>query len=585
MFIRYSAPSLPRYPTCGHNSKAYACTTLTMPDVYHFHKSFYAIPNKIQQDNFILKYCVVLKTSRRRPKTGLRSKKDMAVTYFVRKKSTGEAIPVCKSSFLGVLCLNKNRIQGVLKRHLRTGSVASENRGGDRHSLKFLERKQVVINFVKKFKPVESHYCRGKSNRQYLSSELNITKMWRMYTASVELTTHHVKLSYFRNIFNTNFNIGFGSPRTDMCSTCLQLKEKIKMSKNEVEKSDLQTELKVHNMRAKAFFSLLKEDREGLKTFSFDCQKNQPLPKLPDQATYYSRQLYVYNFTVVIGSSKSKLNKENVHCYVWTEDEHRKGSNEIASCVYNALCSANLNGIHTVRLVADGCGGQNKNTTLLAMCSKWLYNSAPKSIEALEIIFPVTGHSFLPADRVFALIEREIKKIEVIVSPEEYYQIIEKYGKLHRVGLETDVDISDWQSASRSTFKPSGQWHFPFKATKRFILNKSKQNVMIRGETSYNLDLGSYGNVCKKGKSVGLIRPSSILIGVQPKQLKLRDVNVLLCKHYGIFWKTFETLSYYKTVLEKWYDDNANIENLEDNPEDENHPCCEVQEECSDLII
>lgn len=51
----------------------------------------------------------------------------------------------------------------------------------------------------------------------------------------------------------------------------------------------------------------------------------------------------------------------------------------------------------TVRLVADGCGVQNKNTTMIGMY--WLLNEAPQNIKALEIIFPVSGHSYILPDR------------------------------------------------------------------------------------------------------------------------------------------------------------------------------------------
>lgn len=37
-----------------------------------------------------------------------------------------------------------------------------------------------------------------------------------------------VKKSYFRTIFNQDFNLGFGTPRTDVCSKCIELDEKIK---------------------------------------------------------------------------------------------------------------------------------------------------------------------------------------------------------------------------------------------------------------------------------------------------------------------------------------------------------------------
>lgn len=67
------------------------------------------------------------------------------------------------------------------------------------------------------------------------------------------------------------------------------------------------------------------------------------LPKISDQAAYYSRQLYIYNFAVVKSVPENTLNRNNVTLYTWTEDEHRKGANEIASAVYNTLQTTGLN--------------------------------------------------------------------------------------------------------------------------------------------------------------------------------------------------------------------------------------------------
>ena len=137
-----------------------------------------------------------------------------------------------------------------------------------------------------------------------------------------------VKPLYFRNIFNTSFNLGFGTPRVDVCSTCLQLTEKIKVA-SEGDKARLMVEKTVHKRCAKAFFEMLKTEDPSIKIISFDCQKNMPLPKIPDQTTYYARQLYFCNFTVVEGNSKSQLTNQNVFCYCWTEDEYAKDANLI----------------------------------------------------------------------------------------------------------------------------------------------------------------------------------------------------------------------------------------------------------------
>lgn len=182
------------------------------------------------------------------------------------------------------------------------------------------------------------------------------------------------------------------------------------------------TALRVHKLRAKAFFKLLQVQKDDMITFSFDCQKNSPLPRIPDQSAYYSRQFYLYNFTIVQGSSKDKLNKNTTFAYTWTENEFGKTANQIASAVYDRLNKTELSAITSIRLFADGCGGQNKNSIMLSMLSKWLLENV--SVKRIEIIFPVTGHSFMPPDRVFGNIEKVLKKREVIIQPKEYCDII-----------------------------------------------------------------------------------------------------------------------------------------------------------------
>ncbi|CAG4994357.1 unnamed protein product [Parnassius apollo] len=93
----------------------------------------------------------------------------------------------------------------------------------------------------------------------------------------------------FRKVFNTEFNLGFGSSKTDICSTCLQFQEKIKFETDIAKKTKLMTSKQVHSLQAKDFYDVLKSKPAGVITFSFDCQKSQPLPKLHDQSTYYSR--------------------------------------------------------------------------------------------------------------------------------------------------------------------------------------------------------------------------------------------------------------------------------------------------------
>ncbi|XP_072375957.1 pickpocket protein 28-like, partial [Diabrotica undecimpunctata] len=52
----YSSSQLPQFPTCGHKTKAYQCSSLTMRDIKCFHDAFYAVKDKLSQDSFILKF-------------------------------------------------------------------------------------------------------------------------------------------------------------------------------------------------------------------------------------------------------------------------------------------------------------------------------------------------------------------------------------------------------------------------------------------------------------------------------------------------------------------------------------------------
>lgn len=48
--------------------------------------------------------------------------------------------------------------------------------------------------------------------------------------------------------------------------------------------------------------------------------------------------------------------------------------------------------------------------------------------------------------------------MEIIVNPQDYYEIFKEHGKVHN--LATDVKVLHWISAIQDVLKPSSQWHF-----------------------------------------------------------------------------------------------------------------------------
>ncbi|GBP33253.1 hypothetical protein EVAR_5207_1 [Eumeta japonica] len=118
--------------------------------------------------------------------------------------------------------------------------------------------------------------------------------------------------------------------------------------------------------------------------------------------------------------------------FIWTEDQAKKGSIEIASAL-TYLNSADLSGVEVLRLFADGSGGQNKNSQVVHMSIFWLKSHLLANVAKIVLIFPVRGHSFLPADRVFGRVEKDLRKKSFILNPETYREVFAKYGKVHNL--------------------------------------------------------------------------------------------------------------------------------------------------------
>lgn len=304
---RHTPMEPPEYPQCGHNGKTYRCATLQMSNIQEFHSKCYASKSKIEQDTFILKYIEIAKPKRNRVEKIGSSRKTVAVKYFVKIKGTNKfQIQVCQRAFLNILHISKDRVQRIARNYLNTGLLSKENRGGNKVPPIYSEKTLSVKQFIKKLKCTEVHYCRDQNNRQYLPCNLSIKALLNMYNNQVPDESLKVKRTFFRNIFCKQYNIGFGTPATDVCSRCSELTERIKRENDVDAKKNLLIQKQVHKLKAKAFFNKLREESPDMITFSYDCQKNLVNPKIQDQIAYYSRQLYTYNFTVVKGSSHTK---------------------------------------------------------------------------------------------------------------------------------------------------------------------------------------------------------------------------------------------------------------------------------------
>ena len=187
----------------------------------------------------------------------------------------------------------------------------------------------------------------------------------------------------------------------------------------ELMKQKLQQEFDEHTAKADfAYFNLKMAKNTDIwktdewTTICIDLQQTHNVPKSPLGTLYYMRKLNVYNFCVY------ELQTKEPHFYVWPEFNGSKGAAEIYSCVYKYLedhvfCKENYP--RKLRIMADNCGGQNKNNKLVLALLRLVHL---KKLDRIELAFMVPGHSYLPCDQSFGVISNHLKNIQTIPSPE-----------------------------------------------------------------------------------------------------------------------------------------------------------------------
>ncbi|OWR43363.1 hypothetical protein KGM_211747 [Danaus plexippus plexippus] len=207
----------------------------------------------------------------------------------------------------------------------------------------------------------------------------------------------------------------------------------------------------------------------------------------PENIAKRQRQLYLYSWTIEEGSSKAPLTTQNVFAYCWTEDQYAKGANAIAFIVYHRLMNTNLTDISTDTL------------------------------------------SFHRT----AYVEKDVKKLECILRPEDYLEIIGTYSTIVRMG--SDCEVLDFKRGMSSVIKDVGSWHFQFKNCKRFLIQWSKEigNVVIPGEVHYTNNMGVLKKITRKNKKASDLNPEVIIKNiVRSEPAKLVDVKKLFTTHF-----------------------------------------------------
>ena len=137
-----------------------------------------------------------------------------------------------------------------------------------------------------------------------------------------------------------------------------------------------------------------------------------------------------------------------VRCYLWHEGIASRGSNEIASNVFDFLIRSDNIGSKKVSFFADGCSGQNKNSIMPAMLLNFISQS--KFIEEVTLHFFETNHGQNEGDSVHSTIERAIKRTKEITLPSELSMLVKMSRRdPYFVKDVCTSDILDWKNLSQ----------------------------------------------------------------------------------------------------------------------------------------
>lgn len=420
--VSYKKKEVPARQQSAINCRCKCFGKLSDKEKHDIFTSFASLKDHETQ-NVYLRGCVSVTPGdriRRRPrKQPSKERNSFSYSVTVQERS----ITVCKAAFLGLHGIKMSRMK---KKVLNFTTEISDKRGKHENHAKINDDvRNRIREHIRQFPARESHYSRAKNtHKKYLDSTLSVAEMHRIFIRENPDLAEACKYWLYQNIFNYEFNIAFGFPRSDICDTCEKQHAQIKAAelagdKNLVNK--LKVENEVHVRKADVFTVQINEDTEcarqsgDMAVIAIDFEKNLPLPLTGIGQEYYKRQLWIHNFCI------HDCVNDSATMYLYSEHFAGKGPNDVISCLDHYISELPQN-IKKISIFADNCFSQNKNKYLFAYLEKTVHTCV--SIQEIHIKFPLPGHSRMPCDRDFGRIEKKRRKKDKAILPSDWVTLI-----------------------------------------------------------------------------------------------------------------------------------------------------------------
>ena len=346
-------------------------------------------------------------------------------------------IQVCKEAFLNIFDIHASRVNNLKKKIQPDGSLQGDMRGKQgTHNAIDPKLIDAVHDHIQSLNVCSSHYdIDGKvGSKQYIVPHIDYDSMNKVYTRYIEYCAskkiEHVKSYKYYEIFNKHYNISIMNPKIDICGKCEKLKQDIAIAKRNNDQ-DLEVKLKqqldTHEESAKLAYLTMSQMKdknywkpEEWLCICIDLQQTHMLPKTNWNANWYKRKCSMYNFCIA-----DLQQNEEPYFYLWEEFNGGKGSAEIFTAIDMYLreyvyCNPKRTQ-KKLRIVADNCGGQNKNQHLLMALLRMIHLGY---FSRIELIYLVPGHSYMAPDRKFGNVATAKKKRAYILSPDDLEAVV-----------------------------------------------------------------------------------------------------------------------------------------------------------------
>ena len=528
-------------PPCSCSKKCFI--QLGNDSISTIHTEFWASGIHDIQTAFIQKH--VTEKPVIRHYTGDESKqRQVNRTYWF--KVGGNQIHVCKAAFASILGISTARVYRALEKVTASGVPVPDMRGRHlNHPRVSQDRLQLAVDHVNSFPTVTSHYSRNNSpNVRYLETDVRSrAHMYRLYRkwlkanhpGALEVTAH-----CYDDLLTSEFpNLKLSKPRSDTCKKCDEYNIKLRdVTLPASERQQVLIKKELHLAKADRAYKLAKElvesSNDDTMVICLDLQQVLTTPRIPAGVSFYKRKLHTFNF----GISDYKTGAG--HMFVWDECTARRGSIEIASCIYKFVTTLVPPTIKKLVIFSDNCPGQNKNYTMILF---YLHLIHSRHFDEVTHVFLRTGHTYMPADACFATIENVVRRRQFAYSPDCYIDAIKEArvrDNKFTVTKMTQEDFFDFELLKSGCTKkpnpPPNGIRFSdasyFKVTKDYRvgyeLADNYTQLQMGGGYQVRLAKGADGNRANQVFNLNVRPQQKYLNPIPLSQPKLKDLQSLV---------------------------------------------------------